>query len=92
MITITARFNQVAKDQSPYESLHETAEFLQRLEDAGECYALGIYDPKTKTMHIPNNMNIAGQAEGEVLAQKMEQFNKLGFKIDKIEFYANPQV
>lgn len=87
MITICARYNEVLQCNSPLESLTDTVEHLQGLEDAGECFALGIYDPVLKTMHIPENVNKAVQGRDRVLQQKMDEFKDLGLQIDKIEFY-----
>lgn len=86
MITICARYGSVVKQDSPYKSLQETADFIQHLQDDGQCYALGIYDPSTKTMHIPENMDVAGKGRDVVLEQKKAEFIKEGFEIDKIEF------
>lgn len=86
MISIYASYGSI-NCEDERETLEDAKDLLQSIEDEGEGFALGVYDPITKTMHIPQNMNIAGQPEGAVLLQKQEEFRKLGLEINTIAVY-----
>jgi len=84
MTIIAARYNQV--EQYDVENLEEAVRLLRAWENDGMCYGLGIYDPEAKIMHLPDNAQIAGRSEAEVLEQKSAAFEGLGLDIQKFEF------
>lgn len=85
MIAIYARYGRIEKDD--HDTLEEAIDFLQSIQDHGEGYALGVYDPETKIMHIEENMNIAGRGREQVLKKKLADFQKLELQIENIEYY-----
>lgn len=87
MIAIYARHGLTEKRDDGYGILSESIRSWHNSEEYGECYVLGIYDPATKTMHIPENMDVAGKGRETVLEEKKASFEKFGLEITQIEFY-----
>lgn len=86
MIAIVARFGEI--DQFDKADLQEAVDWLNALEDDGEGYALGIYDPLSRIMYVADNMRtLGGGDDEEIFIQKLDDLKKLGFDILKIDFY-----
>ena len=85
MIAIYARYGRIEQDD--HDALKDAIGSLQSIQDDGEGYALGVYDPATKTMHIEENMDIAGKGRERVLREKLAEFQELDLQIENIEYY-----
>jgi len=85
MIAIYARYGSILKDD--HQTLQDAIHSLRSIQDDGEGYGLGVYDPATKTMHIEENMDILGKGREQVLKEKLSEFQELDLQVDKIEFY-----
>lgn len=86
MITaIYARFGQIFDMDCM--SIDSAKEVLQGIEDAGDGYAIGVFDGYLLTLHLPNNMDIAGTDAETVKKEKIASLSELGLKPNKIIFY-----
>lgn len=84
-IAIFARYGSIETEEK--NNLKEAIHFFESISENGDGYELGIYDPINKTMHVPENMDIAGQDRESILKQKIGEFKDQSFEFDKIEFY-----
>lgn len=68
-------------------SLGSAKEVLQGIEDAGDGYAIGVFDGYSGIFHSPGNMDIAGQDINAVPQQKLESLSEIGITPLKFVIY-----
>lgn len=84
------RYGQLEIHFERYWTIREAQKFLYGLEEGGSCYGVGIMGNETKTLYVPENMDIAGKDREQVLRGKLEAL-KGKFEIDKIEYYKSEE-
>lgn len=82
---IYARFGQIFDMDCM--SLDSAKEVLQGIEDAGDGYAIGVFDGYSGIFYSPSNMNIFGKDEDAVRQEKIESLSEIGITPNKFEVY-----
>lgn len=67
-------------EESPYADIDKTKDFLNTLEEDGQIWAIGIFDPGEKTIHL-----MKADEWPEHQQKVIAELNKIGFSVDKIE-------